>query len=154
MYNTFCLEFQKNTKEKFMDETIRFSISLPESLLKELDEKMINKGYASRSEFVRDLIRKELVEEKWNISSEEVFGVLVLIYDHHKKDLTERLIDIQHHSPINIVCTTHIHIDHHNCLETIIIRGTPEAIEDIAIKIGGLNGIKFSKLTRAATVDK
>lgn len=79
-----------------MDETIRFSISLPKSLLKELDEKMIKKGYASRSEFVRDLIRKELVEEKWSSTSEEVYGVLTIIYDHHKKELAERLIDIQH----------------------------------------------------------
>ncbi|AHF97176.1 MAG: nickel-responsive transcriptional regulator NikR [Desulfurella sp.] len=137
-----------------MDETIRFSISLPKSLLKELDEKMIKKGYASRSEFVRDLIRKELVEEKWSSTSEEVYGVLTIIYDHHKKELAERLIDIQHDWPLNIVCTTHIHMDHHNCLENTILRGIPESIEEIAIKIGGLNGVKFSKLTRAASIEK
>ncbi len=137
-----------------MDKTIRFSISLPESLLKELDEKMIQKGYASRSEFVRDLIRNELVQEKWSSSSEEVYGVLTLIYDHHKKELSEKLIDMQHHAPVDILCTTHIHIDHHNCLENIILRGLSQTVEDVAIKIGGLNGVKFSKLTRASAIEK
>ncbi len=137
-----------------MDKTIRFSISLPESLLKELDKKMIQKGYASRSEFVRDLIRNELVQEKWSSSSEEVYGVLTLIYDHHKKELSEKLIDMQHHAPVDILCSTHIHIDHHNCLENIIMRGLSQTVEDVAIKIGGLNGVKFSKLTRASAIEK
>lgn len=137
-----------------MDETIRFSVSLPESLLKELNEKMIKKGYASRSEFVRDLIRKELVEEKWESTNQEVFGVLIIIYDHHKRELLDRLTEIQHDAPLNIICAAHIHIDHHNCLETITLKGIPEKIESIAIKIGGLNGIKFSKLTHVATIDK
>jgi CopG family nickel-responsive transcriptional regulator len=133
------------------DAIIRFSISLPEDLLVSLDHQIINQGYVSRSEFVRDLIREQLVEDRWNSSEETVIGVLTLIYDHHQRDLLQRMTDLQHDGDAQILCNTHVHIDHHNCLETIMIKGTPAQVEGIASKIGGLKGINFSKLTKTAS---
>jgi CopG family nickel-responsive transcriptional regulator len=134
------------------DAIIRFSISLPEELLISLDSQIINRGYASRSEFIRDLIREQLVEDRWNSLDESVIGVLTLIYDHHQRDLMQRMTDVQHNTKAHMLCNTHVHIDHHNCLETIMIQGTPQQVEEIAGKIGGLKGINFSKLTKTASL--
>jgi len=134
-------------------ETVRVSVSLSRSLLKELDRRIVGRGYASRSEFVRDLIRKQLVHDKWEEGAQEVVGVLTISYDHHQRDLAEKLIEIQHNKYVNVLCTTHVHMDHHNCLETIIIRGRPPEIEKLAIRIGGVKGVRFAKLTRASSVD-
>jgi CopG family nickel-responsive transcriptional regulator len=133
-----------------MDKTIRFCVSLQETLLEELDKKVINKGYPSRSELVRDLIREKLVDDSWSGGKDEVVGVLTLIYDHHQRELSQKMIELQHQKYVNILCNTHVHIDHHNCLETIIIKGDAQTIENLSIQIGGLKGVKFSKLTRAS----
>ncbi|PLY12777.1 MAG: nickel-responsive transcriptional regulator NikR [Sedimenticola sp.] len=136
-----------------MEETIRFSVSLPKTLLDELDKRIISKGYASRSEFVRDFIREKMVEDNWTHGDEDVAGVLTIIYDHHQRGLTQQIIDIQHSQYVHVLCNTHVHMDHHNCLETIIIKGKPAEIERIALEIGGLKGVRFAKLTRAAKVE-
>jgi CopG family nickel-responsive transcriptional regulator len=135
------------------EKTIRFTVSLPEPLLKELDRRVIPKGYSSRSEFVRDLIRDQLVEDKWKKSKERVVGVLTIGYDHHQRELAQKIMEIQHASHVNVLCTTHVHLDHHNCLEAIIIKGRPPEIENIRMRIAGLRGVKFAKLSRASRVD-
>jgi CopG family nickel-responsive transcriptional regulator len=132
------------------DETIRFSVSLPKPLLDELDRRVVGKGYASRSELVRDLIRERLVEEAWERGDEEVAGVLTIVYDHHQRELTQHILDIQHRQYVHVVATTHVHIDHHNCLETIILRGLPAEIERLSQEIGGLRGVRFADLTRTS----
>ena len=132
------------------DETIRFSVSLPRPLLDELDRRVVGKGYASRSELVRDLIRERLVEETWEKGDEEVAGVLTIVYDHHQRELNQHILDIQHRDLVHVVATTHVHLDHHNCLETIIIRGRPAEIEELSLEIRGLKGVRFSDLTRAS----
>jgi CopG family nickel-responsive transcriptional regulator len=134
------------------DETIRFSVSLPRPLLDELDRRVVGKGYASRSELVRDLIRERLVQETWERGEEEVAGVLTIVYDHHQRELTQHMLDIQHRQFVHVVASTHVHLDHNNCLETIIIRGRPAEIERLALEIGGLKGVRFSDLTRASRV--
>jgi CopG family nickel-responsive transcriptional regulator len=131
----------------------RFSVSLPDSLLAELDHRVIRRGYASRSEFVRDLIRERMVEDKWKKDTEKVVGVLTISYDHHQRGLIQRIVDLHHSQYINILCTTHVHLDRDNCLETIIIKGRPREIERIAVKSGGLRGVRFAKLTRASSVE-
>lgn len=133
------------------DAIIRFSISLQEDLLISLDNQIMNRGHVSRSEFIRDLIREQLVEENWNSENSIVIGVLTLIYDHHQRDLLQRMTDLQHDNNAQILCNTHVHIDHSNCLETIMIKGTPDQVEGIASKISGLKGINFSKLTKTGT---
>ena len=134
------------------EETIRFSVSLPAALLTELDERFTAQGYSSRSELVRDMIRAQLVEEAWAGDGGDVVGVLTIGYDHHQRGLADRLHTIQHNQFIHILCTTHVHLDHDNCLETIIIRGLPEEISKMSVQIGGLKGVKFAKLSRTALV--
>jgi CopG family nickel-responsive transcriptional regulator len=134
------------------DDTIRFTVSLPSGLLKQLDKRVGKKGYASRSEFVRDLIREQIVETKWTESDEDVFGVLTIGYDHHQRGLTQKIVDAQHSAYVNILCSTHVHLDHHHCLEAIIIKGRPRDIESIRMRIGGIRGVEFAKLSKASTV--
>jgi CopG family nickel-responsive transcriptional regulator len=131
----------------------RISVTLPNTLLNELDQRITTQGYDSRSELVRDLIREKLVEEHWAKEDHEVFGVLTISYDHHQRGLTERITEAQHDVYVNVLCSTHVHIDHHHCLETIIVRGKPAEIERIATRISGLRGVRFAKLTRASTVE-
>ncbi|MBR8465836.1 nickel-responsive transcriptional regulator NikR [Campylobacter sp. faydin G-140] len=133
-----------------MEDIIRFSVSLPKPLLDELDKKVRTQGYASRSEFTRDLIRDKIVSDSWNDAIEQLIGVLTLIYTHHQNNLVNKMMDIEHDADITIVCTNHIHIDHHNCLETITMRGEAAKIEQFSDKIAGLKGVKFSKLTKVA----
>jgi CopG family nickel-responsive transcriptional regulator len=135
------------------EQVTRFSVSLPDSLLAELDHRVIRRGYASRSEFVRDLIRERMVEDKWKKDTEKVVGVLTISYDHHQRGLIQKIVDLHHSQYINILCTTHVHLDRDNCLETIIIKGRPREIERIAVKSGGLRGVRFAKLTRASSVE-
>ncbi len=129
---------------------IRFSVSLPEKLLVELDKKVNEQGYASRSEYTRDLIRERIVKDSWKEDDTVVIGVLTMIYTHHQNDLVDRILTIQHDAKIKIMCNTHVHVDHDNCLETIMIEGLVSEIKDFAQKIGGLKGVKFSKLVEAA----
>ncbi|TDA68970.1 nickel-responsive transcriptional regulator NikR [Sulfuricurvum sp. IAE1] len=133
------------------DAIIRFSVSLPEELLISLDNQIINQGYVSRSEFIRDLIREQIVEDRWNSEEGVIIGVLTLIYDHHQRDLLQKMTDIQHDTDAQVLCNTHVHIDHHNCLETVMIKGTARQVEELAGKISGLKGINFSKLTKTTT---
>ncbi|MDD3463671.1 MAG: nickel-responsive transcriptional regulator NikR [Sulfurospirillaceae bacterium] len=133
-----------------MDKVIRFSVSLPEKLLIELDKKVTTQGYASRSEFTRDLIRDKIVRDNWKDDDTEVIGVLTMIYTHHQNDLVEKILEIQHDADIKIMCNTHVHVDHDNCLETVMVTGKVCKIKDFAQKIGGLKGVKFSKLVEAA----
>jgi CopG family nickel-responsive transcriptional regulator len=130
----------------------RFSVSLPEPLLAELDRRVIRRGYSSRSELVRDLIRERMVEDKWERDADRVVGVLTISYDHHQRGLSQKILDLQHSRHVNILCNTHVHLDRDNCLETIIIKGRPREIERIAIQCGGLRGVRFAKLTRAASL--
>jgi putative nickel-responsive regulator len=133
-----------------MDSIIRFSISLPKQLLDELDSKIGSQGYASRSEFTRDLIREKIVQDSWKNGDDELIGVLTLIYTHRQNDLIVKMMGIEHDANVDIVCTTHIHVNRDNCLETLVLRGKARNIENLADKIGGLKGVKFSKLTKAA----
>lgn len=135
------------------DKVVRFSISLPEELLEILDKQFIDKGYASRSEFIRDLIRNKIVEEKWENPKEEVIGVLSIIYNHHTSDLSEKMLQVQHNNLINILCNLHIHVTHDDCLEVVVLKGLAKEIQKINIEISGLRGIKFSELTRIASID-
>jgi len=127
----------------------RICITIPKELVDFIDKK-VEQSYASRSEFIRDLVREAIVEDEWKDENNELIGVLVIIYDHHKRELTQKLLDIQHNHYINILCTTHIHIDHNNCLESIMIKGPSQTIIETVNVIAGLNGVKFAKLVKAS----
>jgi len=133
-------------------DVVRFTVSLPRELLRELDRGIIQRGYHSRSEFVRDLIREKMVAARWSADTAEVVGVLSISYDHHERQLLQKLTDVQHHSRVNVLCTTHVHIEHDQCLEAIVLRGRPAEIEQLCIRIGGLRGVRTAGLTRTAHV--
>ena len=124
-----------------MEELARFGISIPKELLKAFDDYIERKHYANRSEAIRDLIRQKLVEEEWKESKEEVVGVITYLYDHHKRELTDKLVDIQHEYYEKIITTQHLHVDHHRCLEIILVRGKANEIKDLADKIQAQKGV-------------
>jgi CopG family nickel-responsive transcriptional regulator len=132
---------------------VRISVSLPERLLAQLDRRVDREGYPSRSELLRDLIRGQLVTEKWEGGAEEVIGVLTISYDHHRRELAERVMTIQHERFVNVLCSTHVHLDQHECLEVIILRGRPREVERLSGEIGSLKGVKLARLTRACRVE-
>jgi len=124
-----------------MEELARFGVSIPKELLKAFDNYIEKKHYANRSEAIRDLIRQKLVEEEWKESKEEVVGVITYLYDHHKRELAEKLIDLQHDHYERIITTQHIHVDHHRCLEVVLVRGKANEIKELADRIQSLKGV-------------
>ncbi len=124
-----------------MEELARFGVSIPKELLKAFDEYIERKHYANRSEAIRDLIRQKLVEEEWRESKEEVIGVITYLFNHHKRELAERLIEVQHDHYNKIITTQHIHIDHERCLEVVLVKGKANEIKTLADKIQALKGV-------------
>ncbi len=128
----------------------RFSISLEDDLLGEFDDYLIRHGYSNRSEAVRDLIRKAMVKDEW-ASDSEVVGVVTMVYDHHKSQLQERITELQHDYYELITSTTHIHMDHHNCLEVTIVKGKASQVQELAGRLIALRGVKDGSLTMSST---
>lgn len=129
-----------------MEKIKRFGISVDKDLIEEFDEHIKKKGYKNRSEAIRDLIRDNLVSDSWELGEVEVIGTLTIVYDHHKRDLTKVLNEIQHKFHSNIVSVTHVHMDEHNCLEVLIMKGIGEKIKTIADRLIGTKGVKHGKL--------
>ncbi|MEO2068830.1 MAG: nickel-responsive transcriptional regulator NikR [Desulfurobacteriaceae bacterium] len=128
-----------------MGRVARFAVSIDEKLLERFDEFIEKKGYVSRSEAIRDLIRNALIEESIG-EDKEVFGTITIVYDHHQRELAEKITEIEHGFLDNIISTMHIHIDHHHCLETIAVKGKASVIKELADKIITLKGVKHGKL--------
>lgn len=133
-----------------MSELIRFGVSIPAELSKQFDDFLQQHHYSSRSEALRDLIREKLVQQEWK-AGKEIAGAILLVYDHHQRDLVARLTDMQHNYHHLIISSQHIHVDHHNCLETIIVKGKTGDINDLAAKLRSLKGVKYSTLAMATT---
>lgn len=133
-----------------MSDLVRFGVSLERSLLGKWDGLLRGKGYNNRSEALRDLIRQELVKEEWS-SGEEVVGAITLVYDHHKRELVNKLTNLQHDFGGLIFASQHIHIDHHNCMEIIAVKGKPDDIRSLADKMRGTKGVKHGALSMATT---
>lgn len=130
----------------------RFSIAVPENLLKQFDDlNERTRGDRNRSEAVRDLIRQALVADEQRRPDADVIGSLTMIYDHHVGDLTRRLDDIQHDYTAEIVSTMHVHLDHHNCLEILAVKGKGARVYELADKLLALKGVDHGALTCAAT---
>jgi CopG family transcriptional regulator, nickel-responsive regulator len=133
-----------------MSNLVRFGVSLEKKLLEKWDGLLNAKGYGNRSEALRDLIRGELVKKEW-ASGGEVVGAVTLVYDHHKRELVNKLTDLQHDFGGLIFASQHIHIDHHNCMEIIAVKGLPNKIEELADKMKGTKGVKYGALSMATT---
>lgn len=132
-----------------MPEVARFTVSLEEDLLEDFDAYCQREHYATRSEAVRQLIRERLTCEAWEAQSVEVAATLTIVYDHHRGNLTDQLLRLQHHQTEMVVCTTHVHLDHDNCLEVIVLRGKAKKLHDFAARLRGLKGIQLGKLVVA-----
>lgn len=124
---------------------VRFGISIDGKLLEKFDEYIEKKGYVSRSEAVRDLIRNALIEESVG-EDKEVFGTITIVFDHHQKELEDKLTDIEHKHLENIISSLHVHIDHHHCMETIVVKGKASEIRELADRIISQKGVKHGKL--------
>ena len=128
----------------------RFSISLEEQLLTIFDEHIKAHSYNNRSEAIRDLIRKAFVKEEWQ-ADKPVMGVISLVYDHHQYKLQEKVTLVQHDYHHHIVSTTHVHMDHHNCLEVIVVRGKAKEVQDLADRLAALKGVRDANLAMSST---
>lgn len=129
----------------------RFGISLDRRLLERFDKLLVKKGYATRSEAIRDLIRDSLVKEDWEAGSGEVVGAITLVYNHETRELSETLTDIQHGHKGHVVSSLHVHLDEHNCLEVIVTRGRAAEVREIADRLIGARGVKHGKLVLTTT---
>jgi len=136
-----------------MGNTVRFGISLDESLLASFDELIEQKNYMNRSEAIRDLIRASLVEERLGSEDQEAVGTVTLVYNHHVRDLSDKLTEHQHSHHHQIISALHVHLDAHNCLEVLIIRGAVRDIKQIANELIGVKGVKHGKLVMTTTAE-
>ncbi|SDN51852.1 CopG family transcriptional regulator, nickel-responsive regulator [Desulfonauticus submarinus] len=134
-----------------MGKTIRFGVSLDSDLLKKFDKLCEEKSYQTRSEAIRDLIRNALVQKEWEDPDKEIVGILSMVYDHHQSDLSQKLTEIQHDALDVIITSLHIHLDHHNCLEVLILRGTGYKIKETAEKLISTKGVKHGHLSMTTT---
>jgi CopG family nickel-responsive transcriptional regulator len=134
-----------------MSEILRFGISIDAKLLGDFDRLIDQKGYANRSEALRDLIRASLIDGIWEDGEEEVIGTVTLVYNHHIRDLSDKLTEHQHSFHHQIISTLHVHLDAHNCLEVLVVRGRAREIQKIADEIIGIKGVKHGKLVMTYT---
>ena len=132
-----------------MEELKRFGVSIENSLLKKFDLYIAANNYINRSEALRDLIRKELVQEEWSKSGENVAGAIVMVYDHHRHEVVDKLLDIQHDYSKYIISSQHIHLDHDNCLEIVVVKGKITEINNLASKLKSIKGVKHTSLTKS-----
>ncbi len=137
--------------DKEIGKAIRFGVSADARLLEKFDEMIAEQCYANRSEAIRDLIRDKLVEFAWTTSNEEVVGTLTLVYNHESRELMEKLTKLQHYHHTNIISTLHVHLDEHNCLEVLVMKGKSKEIKGLADKLIVAKGVKHGKLTMSTT---
>jgi CopG family nickel-responsive transcriptional regulator len=142
---------KRSLEEPQIGNVIRFGISADARLLEKFDEMIAEKGYATRSEAIRDLIRDQLVEFTWTTRDEEVVGTLTLVYDHTARELTEKLTDLQHQHYACIISTLHVHLNEHDCLEVLVMKGKSKQVKRIADKLISTKGVKHGKLTMSTT---
>jgi CopG family nickel-responsive transcriptional regulator len=129
----------------------RFGVSIDSTLIKKFDALIRRKGYTTRSEAIRDMIRDGLVEQEWETENRETVGTITIVYNHHTRELEHALTDMQHKSFHQIVSTLHVHLDAHNCLEVMIVKGKSQEIKKIADRLIGTRGVKHGKLTMTTT---
>lgn len=135
-----------------MSHLTRFSVAMDEDLLARFDALVERRGDGrNRSEAVRDLVRDALVEGEWEGSAEEIVGTITMVFDHHASDLSEKLDSLQHAHHDKIVSAMHVHLDAHNCLEVIVVRGASDAVSAIADGLLGTKGVKHGKLVMTTT---
>jgi CopG family nickel-responsive transcriptional regulator len=134
-----------------MGELSRIGVAIDSELLDKFDALISHKGYTNRSEAFRDLIRDELVEKEWERPDNDVVGSVTLVYDHHVRQLSEKLTSLQHDFHHNILSTLHVHLDHDNCLEVLVVRGKSDKVRKLADTLISTKGVKHGRLTITST---
>jgi CopG family nickel-responsive transcriptional regulator len=134
-----------------MHQTERVGVSLDRKLLGMFDELIARQGYSNRSEAIRDLIRNRLSEQRLAKPSTQAVAGVFLVYDHHSTRLSGKLVELQHSHLLQVIAATHVHLDHHNCLEVIILRGKVAEIEKVANSMAALKGVKLSEVNIMTT---
>jgi CopG family nickel-responsive transcriptional regulator len=130
----------------------RIGISLEEDLLAQFDRLIAEKGYVNRSEAVRDLIRDSLVQREWaSRGREEKVAVVTLVYDHDSASLAQKLAHIQHENHRAVVSALHVHLDPHNCLEVLVLRGRGRDVSAMGDGLVSTKGVKYGKVVPATT---
>jgi CopG family transcriptional regulator, nickel-responsive regulator len=130
-----------------MGELSRIGVAIDTDLLDKFDDLIGKRGYTNRSEAFRDLIRDELIQKEWEAPESLVVGTVTLVYDHHVRMLNEKLTDLQHEAFHNVLCTMHVHLDHDNCLEVLVVRGKAQDVKKIADALISTKGVKHGRLT-------
>ena len=130
-----------------MSELSRIGVAIDSDLLEKFDRLIEQRGYTNRSEAFRDLIRDELVQKNWESPESQVVGTVTLVYDHHVRMLNEKLTDLQHDPHQQILSTLHVHLDHDNCLEVLVVRGISADVRKIADALISTKGVKHGRLT-------
>ena len=137
-----------------MNNIKRFGVSIEDDLLEKFDGYIKSKNYTNRSEALRDLIRKDFVEEQWLKADKNAAGAIVLVFDHHKRELMDNLVDIQHDYHKVIISTQHIHLDSRMCLEVIVVRGKISEIYQLESKLKSIKGVKHISLSRSTLAEE
>ena len=130
-----------------MGELSRIGVAIDSNLLEKFDQLIAKRGYGNRSEAFRDLIREELVQKAWESPDDLIFGTITLVYDHHVRMLSDKLTDVQHQHFESVLSSMHVHIDHDNCLEVIIVKGRAKDVQHIANALISTKGVKHGRLT-------
>lgn len=129
----------------------RVGVSFEPELLSKFDALIEAKGYTNRSEAIRDLVRKSLIESEIETDKGDVIGTLTIIYDHDVGDVTNRLLHLQHHHHSEISSTSHIHVDQHTCLEVLVVRGQAKNVRELSDNIKAVKGVKHGELIITTT---
>ncbi len=129
----------------------RFGVSIPDNLLEKFDKIIEERGYTNRSEAIRDLIRDFIVRYEWETGDADVAGTITMVYNHDEADVVKELLDLQHDYLSEIVSSIHVHMDRHNCLEVVIVKGKAKRIKEIADRLLSLKGVKHGKLVMTTT---
>ncbi len=130
---------------------VRFGVSVPEELLEKFDRIIEEKGYVNRSEAIRDMMRDFIVRHEWEEGNAEVAGTITMLYNHDEAEVVKELLDLQHEYLEEIVSSIHVHMDEHNCLEVVIVKGKASRIKEIADRLLSLKGVKHGKLVMTGT---
>jgi len=133
-----------------MSQLTRFSVSVPDTLLQQFDKHIEENHYPTRSKAIADLISGSLINESWQGSS-EVAGAVVLVYDHHKRDLGRKIAELQHDYHQVVISTQHVHLDHDTCLEIVIVKGMPDEVKELSSRLRTAKGIKHGSLVMTTT---
>jgi CopG family nickel-responsive transcriptional regulator len=133
-------------KEIIMSILERFGVSMDQDLLARFDDYTARRGYRTRSEAIRDLVRQVLVNHLWERPEALVMGTVTILYEHHARGLADVLADVQHRQHGLVVCATHVHVDAHNCLEVIVVQGPSGQVQTLADQLIATKGVKHGQL--------